>query len=935
MKESKEIDYSQILYKLTTDKTEANDFENKLEQILDKTLPLLSKNDKYIIFGDKDSANNYVDIRYKYIQTITYILKKIQITDEINHDDCISVQQYHTFKIAIELIVSIGIIPCLLPGIGIDMKKLCPRASKLIEEKTSILQKYERLCLSSRSLIEYYNGSLLRPAVLSQFGPLIAALLQLSYAPLTKPNEEQLPLKQENEMNKEQFIMTIDLHKKLQNDQKQFLSELLTLFDNCPQYIIMKELMIILGIQKAPMWIRRITRKHLIEKIQQPNGVVSLIATLCNDTLDFGTDWNKLDVLARLIATSHEMNKNKYYEAICPQLLNLLTLKQINHYSIIANSCIIALYESNPDICEKNIINIIMKPLLITNLDHEKETEIIVPECELNTCIENLMTCFAPTEAKFKSLPHKLISTIAIPLFCIHNKIRSSTCLLRNKVRQLLLKLLHDENLQDDLFSAFLGYNIKENFGQYISIQFGSNGGLEIIGTIKNLAYEEFADSLFDLISVNEVLITNLFSYLLMSLSNSTKWSCNNTLETSHDIIERIEKQLAAIKLLSHLANKSVVQEAQLKNPEPLLNFIKSLFNEKVIKNQNNTENDDYEIIYISLMLIKMILSSESKMLNRTHFESFAKFLKEQINNSTISSQLVVLMKEILQFIESKQQFNQIHYEDLSIDYKKFNKFEEAIRDLSDPLLPVRAHGIITLTKLIETKDPFAVARKTILLRLFQENLKHEDSFIYLAAINGMCSLAVTYPQIVIETLVQEYINMPQRITSGDISVENRIKLGEILVKTTRGLGEMTLTHKNILINGFLCTTRDPDPLVRASSLSCLGELCKVLGFRLGNIIIEILYCINCILETDKALECRRAAVLVINLLVRGLGKHVLTDLSKDLLILYRSLKHLRDTDKDPVLRLHAQLALEEIDEVVQNFLFAKPKLEKTIFLLE
>lgn len=68
--------------------------------------------------------------------------------------------------------------------------------------------------------------------------------------------------------------------------------------------------------------------------------------------------------------------------------------------------------------------------------------------------------------------------------------------------------------------------------------------------------------------------------------------------------------------------------------------------------------------------------------------------------------------------------------------------------------------------------------------------MKHEDSFIYLAAINGICSLAVAYPEIAIETLVQEYIDMPQRITSGDISVENRIKLGEILVKTTRGLGK-------------------------------------------------------------------------------------------------------------------------------------------------
>lgn len=321
MEVSKGIDYYEMLYELTTDKSEVNDFDNKLEEILDKTLSLLSKDDEHTIFGENDRANDRVDTRYKYIQTITYVLKKIHRTTGLSdRDDCISVQRYRTFKIAIELIVSIGIIPCLLPGIGIDMKKLCPRASKLIEEKASVLRKYQRLCLSSRSLIEYYNGSLLRPAVLSQLGPLIAALLQLSYAPLTKPNEEGLTSKRQDETNEEQFAMTVDLYKKLQNDRKEFLSELLTLLDDCPRYLVMKELMIILGIERSPTWIRRVTRRHLIDKIQQPDGIASLIAALCNDTLDFGTDWNKLDVLARLIATSHETDKNKYYEAICPQV---------------------------------------------------------------------------------------------------------------------------------------------------------------------------------------------------------------------------------------------------------------------------------------------------------------------------------------------------------------------------------------------------------------------------------------------------------------------------------------------------------------------------------------------------------------------------------------------------------------------------------------
>lgn len=52
--------------------------------------------------------------------------------------------------------------------------------------------------------------------------------------------------------------------------------------------------------------------------------------------------------------------------------------------------------------------------------------------------------------------------------------------------------------------------------------------------------------------------------------------------------------------------------------------------------------------------------------------------------------------------------------------------------------------------------------------------------------------------------------------------------------------GEMCPVYKNILINGFLCGTRDPDDMVRASSLSCLGEICKVMGFQLGHAITEV-----------------------------------------------------------------------------------------------
>lgn len=99
------------------------------------------------------------------------------------------------------------------------------------------------------------------------------------------------------------------------------------------------------------------------------------------------------------------------------------------------------------------------------------------------------------------------------------------------------------------------------------------------------------------------------------------------------------------------------------------------------------------------------------------------------------------------------------------------------------------------------------------------------------------------------------------------------------------------------------------------------------------NINLQVIYCITSIVKTDKVPECRRAAVMVSTLLFRGLGRDTLTSLGKDLIDLYRGLKHLRDNDEDLILRLHAQLALEELDSIMRDFIHGSVKLEKKIIL--
>lgn len=49
---------------------------------------------------------------------------------------------------------------------------------------------------------------------------------------------------------------------------------------------------------------------------------------------------------------------------------------------------------------------------------------------------------------------------------------------------------------------------------------------------------------------------------------------------------------------------------------------------------------------------------------------------------------------------------------------------------------------------------------------------------------------------------------------------------------------------------------------------------------------------------------------------------------------LYRALKWVVRSDSDEVAVLHAQLALEELDDVMRKFIFPQQKLEKKIVVL-
>ena len=119
------------------------------------------------------------------------------------------------------------------------------------------------------------------------------------------------------------------------------------------------------------------------------------------------------------------------------------------------------------------------------------------------------------------------------------------------------------------------------------------------------------------------------------------------------------------------------------------------------------------------------------------------------------------------------------------------SSLQQALKELLDPLIPVRGHALISLRRLLEAGDEETCAKQDTLLEIFTENMKHDDSYMYLASIQGLCALAERSPQQVVPLLADEYATFDRRQTHyKQRHAEARLKLGEVIMKTIRQLGK-------------------------------------------------------------------------------------------------------------------------------------------------
>lgn len=120
--------------------------------------------------------------------------------------------------------------------------------------------------------------------------------------------------------------------------------------------------------------------------------------------------------------------------------------------------------------------------------------------------------------------------------------------------------------------------------------------------------------------------------------------------------------------------------------------------------------------------------------------------------------------------------------------------YQNALKLLQDPLLPVRAHGLMLLRELVAPRsrkkskrlDPALIPA---ILSIFLQSVHDEDSYIFLNAVQGLAAMVDTFGKDILKSLTQQYSQGLDRGTLTQQDLDARIRIGEALGIVVRRCG--------------------------------------------------------------------------------------------------------------------------------------------------
>lgn len=252
---------------------------------------------------------------------------------------------------------------------------------------------------------------------------------------------------------------------------------------------------------------------------------------------------------------------------------------------------------------------------------------------------------------------------------------------------------------------------------------------------------------------------------------------------------------------------------------------------------------------------------------------------------------------------------------------------KRAIANLSDPLVPIRAHGLYLLRQLIQSESEVIDVPIVVQLHLLQ--LLDPEPFVYLNAIKGLESLLEMDTLVVLQELCLLYVadttaeDVNSEKEGGTSDLDQRLRIGEVLLRYIQGAGPMFTNESSALVVGSALKVVEhtgEDDRMRMSAMSLLGTCCKTNPIGFVGLLPDAIECALGVLlvdqHKDKAIV-RRAAIVMLHDLILGTSDTDAVPFPQQYMQrVYTALDYIRGTDNDLLVREQAQLVLETIKEL-------------------
>ncbi|XP_075045192.1 transport and Golgi organization protein 6 homolog [Mixophyes fleayi] len=911
--------------------------------------------------------------------------------------DTLSIAQQKIVQSVLQFVVSMGICPYLLPGIGLPLKHRSEFGALVCSVASCDLPQVRtrRLYVSCTTLLEVSRHSSLGSLLFTQhLGDIMAGLCQLGYCP-TKTNTEP------------------STERKLKNltesERSQCKEALRGLLDQLYQPLVIRELLILQGGPRqgprpcsvattgqrapAPAWLRRLSGQLLSERLMRPHGVQSVVRGILEgagvgaaggrEAEAAASNWKKCEAVAKILAScpQQSLTVEEYYQKVCPQILDLLHIQNTltaRQFQRVATETFLKMARDHPSLAEKHLIVPMLEPLIRCTMAQAEAPaapgETLVSESELSQCVEDIVKVFVVGNDVTSTLLNFTRQVLPV-IFSAYCFARQNVSHLRSPCQDVLLWFLEKSD-RDSALSALAGLSGMEaslpSLPHCCHIKPGSLGGALIIlredqsddddALYEKVSWDQWrVQCLVDLLSVNPHtgLAAEFFLYCLQKLTPITEGKEGAAHSTSPgdsllDIEQKLtlhyqtrEKQLQLLQVLSVLCER--VSDSIFTDVKQVVEFV-AMTLERACASLAVSEGGTVASQTLSMamgLIAAMLGAVELTSSDFTHLKSLLPVL-ETVAHSHPEPVIQELASDLRVTIATHCAVPLTHrtYNDQETEKKETKHHRPSKGHTTSELCDIQE----VLSSATDADIPTRAAALRTLTRLLEQ--RHPR----------VMELREQVMQLFLENLEQEdpfvYLSAIQGIAvlSGDIpervlpvllaqyestpsiakvqTPETRMKVGEALMRCTKILGDMVLRHKDALIDVFLRGSRDPDSSVRASSLSNLGELCQQLQFSLGPIIHEMSSCLSAVIRYDSEAQVRRAAIHVVVLLLRGLSERATEVLHDVLLDLYRLLKFVVQCESDSVSVLHAQLGLEELDTIMRALLFPPQKLEKKIVVL-